>query len=783
MKATLSLAIMCILFCTQSFSQLNGFYTIGGATADYFTISDAVTDLELQGVSGDVTMEIASGTYTESIQFQTLIDHFGGLHNIVFEAAPGAFVWVVGMNDNTVDVFNQVNISFRSMQFYGNGLPSDLIYVHNSTGISFQSCIFHTDQFSNASVREDFAQNTAYITCEFYGSLGAVNALYSTNSVNSDVLSNYFSGFINSAVTIEDGSATISNNTVNAGATGIQITNSSFSSIENNKILNTAENGIVLTDSRASIYSNEITSSSSATTASWRGISIVRPSGSFAFIPVSKNDIQGLHPQANIGIELVNTGIYFGTDLPILENTISVGSGSVSNVGMAISGDIAPLKILHNSIEVNGGSGGTGLLVNTEIGQGSDLSITNNNIACFDGSLALDYTETNTVPLTSDQNNFYSTGANIASFNGATASNIDGLFAASGTNINSISVDPGYFSTISSKLLPTNAFLDIGTPLPEVTRVGQTQVTLGAHELGLDFTVDLGPDQTVLPGVSGQDCTDLTAAAVGGTAPYTYEWHTGPTTNTINVCPVDSRKYYCVMTDNNGNQGVGAVTVTTSVPAFGVDLGVEQTVYYGYAPAECANITATPLGGTSPFTYDWSTTETTQTINVCPTDTTSYTVVVYDDNGDLGTNTVNVNVEDVRCGSNLDRVLVCVRPGQHNEQTRCVKQNQVANLLANGADLGTCLSDKSLTVNIAPEIGSKLEVYPNPCSEQTTVALEGDISEAPIYLFDAFGKLIATYSTLMLDKSNRLQIDMSELPSGIYFIRWNEHSNQLVKVD
>ncbi|MBL7891852.1 MAG: SBBP repeat-containing protein [Bacteroidia bacterium] len=47
----------------------------------------------------------------------------------------------------------------------------------------------------------------------------------------------------------------------------------------------------------------------------------------------------------------------------------------------------------------------------------------------------------------------------------------------------------------------------------------------------------------------------------------------------------------------------------------------------------CANLTITGLTGTNPYIYSWSTGATTQTINVCPNTTTSYTVIVTDANG------------------------------------------------------------------------------------------------------------------------------------------------------
>jgi hypothetical protein len=62
----------------------------------------------------------------------------------------------------------------------------------------------------------------------------------------------------------------------------------------------------------------------------------------------------------------------------------------------------------------------------------------------------------------------------------------------------------------------------------------------------LDLTVNYGPtDATVT-----QNGDTLTVTVTTGTAPYTYEWNTGETTQSI--LPDSSGTYYCVVTDTNG---------------------------------------------------------------------------------------------------------------------------------------------------------------------------------------------------------------------------------------
>ncbi len=74
----------------------------------------------------------------------------------------------------------------------------------------------------------------------------------------------------------------------------------------------------------------------------------------------------------------------------------------------------------------------------------------------------------------------------------------------------------------------------------------------------LDLTINDGPtDATVT-----QNGDTLTATVTTGTAPYTYEWNTGETTQSI--LPDSSGTYYCIVTDANGCQDWSNQYVYTS---------------------------------------------------------------------------------------------------------------------------------------------------------------------------------------------------------------------------
>ncbi|MBU0765537.1 MAG: PKD domain-containing protein [Bacteroidetes bacterium] len=108
------------------------------------------------------------------------------------------------------------------------------------------------------------------------------------------------------------------------------------------------------------------------------------------------------------------------------------------------------------------------------------------------------------------------------------------------------------------------------------------------------------------------ETTTLTAS--GGS---TYSWNTGASTAQITVTPSVTTAYMVTVTDNGCSADT---TVTVSVdPSPVADAGTDQVI------CETSSATLTASGGTQ---YEWSTTETTQTIIVSPGTTTTYSVTV-----------------------------------------------------------------------------------------------------------------------------------------------------------
>lgn len=160
------------------------------------------------------------------------------------------------------------------------------------------------------------------------------------------------------------------------------------------------------------------------------------------------------------------------------------------------------------------------------------------------------------------------------------------------------------------------------------------------------------------PGCNGDSTGSILTQVSGGTSPYSYLWSNGDTTNSISNLVAGT--YQFTYTDSKGCSKIETANVSepsalqlqssfTNVTCAGLNNGT-------------ANVTAT--GATAPYTYLWSNSSNTSTINnLMPG---NYTVVVRDNN--LCSDSVTITI------SQPDSLLVSV--------------NNVTNVLCNGNSTG-----------------------------------------------------------------------------------------------
>ncbi|MDX1446063.1 MAG: hypothetical protein R3333_07745, partial [Lishizhenia sp.] len=138
----------------------------------------------------------------------------------------------------------------------------------------------------------------------------------------------------------------------------------------------------------------------------------------------------------------------------------------------------------------------------------------------------------------------------------------------------------------------------------------------------LDATISTSTDASC----NGASDGSATVVATGGTAPYTYLWDNGATTATASSLAAGT--YNVTITDANACTAATSVTITEPT-VLGVTTVVDSNVScFGGSDG---GATATPTGGTTPYTYLWDNGANTASISGVTAGT--YTVNITDANG------------------------------------------------------------------------------------------------------------------------------------------------------
>ena len=146
------------------------------------------------------------------------------------------------------------------------------------------------------------------------------------------------------------------------------------------------------------------------------------------------------------------------------------------------------------------------------------------------------------------------------------------------------------------------------------------QVTVNSFDCG-SFSIDITTQN-----ITCFNQNDGTATVInnGGQGPYEYDWSNDSEAFAIAELAPDT--YQVTVTDANGCSGVLEATITQPAELVAAVTSNDESSN----GANDGSATASPNGGTSPYTYQWSNNETTETIsNLPPGD---YTVTVLDAN-------------------------------------------------------------------------------------------------------------------------------------------------------
>lgn len=204
------------------------------------------------------------------------------------------------------------------------------------------------------------------------------------------------------------------------------------------------------------------------------------------------------------------------------------------------------------------------------------------------------------------------------------------------------------------------------------TVILQVQDSMGCADT--TFTqVQITPPPVIISTGLNVSCNGGTNGAIdltvtGGSPPYTFLWSNGMTTE--DALGMTAGTYTVTVADGNGCTATNITTVNEPTP---LTLGVTATDESVQGACD-GQISVTASGGTTPYSYTWSNSSTTQTVtNVCAG---VYTLTVTDANGctvaGLGTvgsncanNTLSLSItsQDLSCSHPSDTMVLHIAGG------------------------------------------------------------------------------------------------------------------------
>lgn len=244
-----------------------------------------------------------------------------------------------------------------------------------------------------------------------------------------------------------------------------------------------------------------------------------------------------------------------------------------------------------------------------------------------------------------------------------TATDANGCIGNGGFYVGTSSpITATYTSTTSLCTTPTgSATLNIygGTPPYSVvwnTLPAATGITLSGVSAGLYYftitdavgcirtgNVTIAPNSVINATASGLNpvCPATAGSAsvyvTGTNPPFTYLWSNGSTSATLPAVPVGT--YSCLITDNVGCTTNKYVSLASTSP---ITLGISTTASSCLYTADGSAL-VNPIGGTAPYTYNWSNGQT--SANASGLGTGFYSVYVTDANGCYSDHTTYINYD------------------------------------------------------------------------------------------------------------------------------------------
>jgi len=292
----------------------------------------------------------------------------------------------------------------------------------------------------------------------------------------------------------------------------------------------------------------------------------------------------------------------------------------------------------------------------------------------------------------------------------------------------------------------------------------------------------------------------LTPAITGGSGPYTYLWNNGSTLANRSGLPAGT--YTVTVSDVNGCSKTKSHTVSQPATLMVINSSKTNVRCYGLSSGSA---TASPSGGTAPYTFLWTTFPAKTTATATGLTAGVYTCNVTDAIGCVKVLTVNIteppdlSVFQTQTnvtfpGGNDGTASVSITGGTpgytYSWNTSPVKTTTTVTGLTAGLYKCTITDTKSCTVKASfiitepisrpgtsqPDQTSewKVTASPNPTSGNVIISFDSDRSEpVELKISDYTGRIVYQVQSITVTGKNEFYYDFSGFAKGVYFIRLN----------
>ena len=331
--------------------------------------------------------------------------------------------------------------------------------------------------------------------------------------------------------------------------------------------------------------------------------------------------------------------------------------------------------------------------------------------------------------------------------------------------------------------------LSAGNYTVSVTDAGgcTTDLQLTIQDAG--NTLDLAVDILQAPACDNTADGQLAATVTGGTAPYTYHWSNDQTGAAISGLQAGS--YAVTVSDALGCSKIETIELEGQSMLLA---SMNITAQNDCSGDSLAAVTAGPMNGTPPYTYQWDTGDTTANLSGLPAG--NYFVTITDAAGCTAvagatfTDPPPLNSEITA----TETGLTVAQSGAQYQWFDCMTGEPVAGAASqhyqpeeNGEyAVEITLQGCTLTSDCVPfdlvaadepgDAPGLPVVYPNPNNGRFTLYLPG---ESAIRIFDAAGKLVKQYRF----SAGYHQVDLGPCPAGVYrLIAGDSHAMRIIEM-